>query len=207
MPGDIPPQDQRAFNRRLIESLESLDIRYAIGGSIAAMAYSEPRYTVDVDLMVQIDLDNLRSFIEHIEGWGVYVDPFETVLEYNLPNALPISIVDGFSSTKADIYVARDTGLDVSAMQRRAWLRMYETPPLDAWFLAPEDVILYKLDYYRQSEGNSPKHPIDIARMLVLVGNELDRDYLTHWANEIGVLSLWNALWDEFQARPQRKSS
>ena len=48
MPGDIPQQDQR-LNRRLIEALESLGINYAIGGSVAAMAYSEPRYTVDVD--------------------------------------------------------------------------------------------------------------------------------------------------------------
>ena len=205
MPGDIPEQDQRGFNRRLIETLESLEIRYAIGGSVAAMAYSEPRYTVDVDLMVQVDLENLEQFIARVERWGVYVDPFESILEFNLPNALPVSIVDGLSSTKADVYIARDVGIDVSAMQRRRRMRMYETPPLDAWFLSAEDVILYKLDYYRQSEGNSPKHPIDIAKMLAVTGNELDQDYLVHWAELLGAGNLWRVLWDEFQARPKRE--
>jgi len=52
MPGDVDPHDQRAFNVRLVEALEELGIPYGIGGSVAAMAYSQPRYTVDVDLMI-----------------------------------------------------------------------------------------------------------------------------------------------------------
>ena len=53
MPGNpISPEDQRDFNRRLIATLEALGVVYAIGGSVAAMMYSEPRLTIDVDLMV-----------------------------------------------------------------------------------------------------------------------------------------------------------
>jgi hypothetical protein len=46
----ISPDDQRAFNLRLITTLESLGVTYAIGGSVAAMMYSEPRFMIDVDL-------------------------------------------------------------------------------------------------------------------------------------------------------------
>jgi hypothetical protein len=60
-------------------------------------------------------------------------------------------------------------------------------------------VILYKLDYFRQSEGVSQKHPIDISKMLAVVGDQLDLAYLEHWAGHIGVLDLWQALWDEFR--------
>ena len=46
MPGNpISPEDQRDFNRRLIATLEELGVVYAIGGSVAAMMYSEPRLT------------------------------------------------------------------------------------------------------------------------------------------------------------------
>ena len=56
----ILPEDQRDFQRRLIATLEELEVVYAIGGSIAAMMYSEPRLTIDVDLMVAASLNKLN---------------------------------------------------------------------------------------------------------------------------------------------------
>lgn len=192
MLGDLT--DQNGFNRRLIKLLESLAVDYAIGGSVAAMIYSEPRFTVDVDMMIQVNMERLAQVISAIETWGVYVDPFEAVVEFNLDAALPISVVDGSTGTKADLYVARSAGLDVSAMARRHRLKIYDAPALDAWFLSPEDVILYKLDYFRQSEGTSQKHPIDIAKMMRTLRSELDIAYLDEWANLLNVTSYWMPL-------------
>ncbi len=200
---NIPSEDQQAFNRLLIHLLEELNLPYAIGGSIAAMRYSETRYTRDIDIMFQTDRAGLAQLIESVEALQVYIDPLETVLEYNLPGKLPVSIVDGGTGLKADLYVAQGGGLDLSAMSRRRQLSLYKDPPMDAWFLAPENVILYKLDYFKQSDGASQKHPIDIAKMLAVVGDELDLPYLEHWAAELGVLELWGALWDEFHRPPQ----
>ncbi len=56
----ISPDDQRAFNLRLIATLEALGVIYAIGGSVAAMMYSEPRFTIDVDLMISSE-DAIRA--------------------------------------------------------------------------------------------------------------------------------------------------
>lgn len=199
MTGDlIPPEDQRAFNQLLIHLLEEHHLPYAIGGSIAAMRYSETRYTKDIDVLFQANQTELALFVESVEALQVYIDPIETILEYNLPGKLPVNIVDGRTGLKADLYIARIVGLDQSAMSRRRRRSLYENPPIDAWFLAPEDVILYKLDYFRQSEGASQKHPIDIAKMLAVVGDALDQPYLEHCAAELGVLALWQALWDEF---------
>ncbi len=52
---NIPSEDQQAFNHLLIHLLEELNLPYAIGGSIAAMRYSETRYTRDIDIMFQTD--------------------------------------------------------------------------------------------------------------------------------------------------------
>jgi hypothetical protein len=133
MIGDSPGaflQDQRNFNRRLVETLERLSIEYGV---------------------------------------------------------------------KADLYVAAPTGIDQSAMSRKRRMPLYSNPYIEAWFLAPENVILYKLDYFKQSEGASQKHPIDIAKMLAVIGHELDLTYLEEWARITGVLELWQALWDEFK--------
>jgi len=149
--------------------------------------------------MLRVDLSKLEVVVNEIESWQVYIDPFETLFEFVLPGRLPINVVDGMSGLKADLYVAQPDGLDQSAMSRRRRMQMYREPALEAWILAPENVILYKLDYFKQSGGVSQKHPIDISKMLGVMGKELDLAYLEHWTREIGVLDLWLALWDEFQ--------
>ena len=200
MTGDGKIQrDQGNFNRRLIQLLEQLQVSYAIGGSVAAMIYSEPRSTIDIDLMMQADLPIIELVVNAIEKWEVYVDPLETIIEFNLPSQLPINVMDGTIGVKADIYIARSVGFDQSAMSRKQRKQLYRNPDFDAWFLSPEDVILYKLDYFRQSEGVSQKHPIDIAKMLGVIGDQLDFDYLDHWARELSVLDLWHALLQEFR--------
>jgi len=200
MPGNpISPEDQRDFNRRLIATLEELGVVYAVGGSVAAMMYSEPRLTIDVDVMVAAPLNQLSQLVKEIQSWPVYISPFETIVETSIPYGLPFNIIDGTIGTKADLYIAKNTGLDASAMARRRRLDWDRETGAEAWFLSPEDVILYKLSYYRQGGEVAQKHPTDIANMLDLMGSQLDLAYLVQWAAEIGVADLWQALWDEFQ--------
>jgi len=100
---------------------------------------------------------------------------------------------------KADFFVAKNFGLDASAMSHRRRLKADNLTGAEAWFLSPEDVILYKLSYYRQGGELSQKHPFDIFKMLSVVSDQLDLDYMKKWAAEIGVADLWETLWDEFQ--------
>ncbi len=195
----ISPDDQRAFNLRLIATLEALDVTYVIGGSVAAMMYSQPRFTIDVDLMVSAPLDQLNQLVQEVQSWQVYVTPFEAILETNLPSGMPFNIIDGTIGTKADLYIVKNTGLDASAMARRRRLVWDRETGAAAWFLSPEDVILYKLSYYRQGGEVAQKHPTDIANMLDVIGSQLDLAYIDQWAAEIGVADLWQVLWDEFQ--------
>ena len=67
-------------------------------------------------------------------------------------------------------------------------------PGRDAFFARPEDVILYKLLYFR--EGGSDRHLRDIAGMLAVSGSELDMEYLADWARRLAVSDLWEATRD-----------
>jgi hypothetical protein len=192
------PGAQREFIARIVEALERLRISYAIGGSVAAMEYSEARLTVDVDVMLLAQVDELARLVDEVTSWKIYVAPLEAILEQDIPHGLPFNIYDAEAGTKADLYVVQPAGLSGSAMTRRRRIKDSQSG-LDAWFLAPEDVILYKLDYFRKSGGVSQKHPKDISKMLAVVRDQLDLAYIDHWAAEVGVLDLWRALWDEFQ--------
>ena len=60
----LTSDDLRSFNRRLISALEKLGVVYAIGGSVAAMIYSEPRLTIDVDLMIAASLGKISQLVK-----------------------------------------------------------------------------------------------------------------------------------------------
>jgi hypothetical protein len=202
MPGKLSsPDDQRGFYQRLIEVLEKLEIPYAIGGSVAAMVYSEPRLTIDIDVMLDAQPRDLKRLTDEISAWQIYVSPLETILETSIPHGLPFNVMDGALGTKADFYVAKSSGVDAAAMARRRRMTWDTQTGSEAWFLSPEDVILYKLSYYRLGGEVSQKHPIDISKMLAVLGAGLDLAYIEHWAKEIGVADLWQALWDEFEKK------
>ena len=67
----ISPDDQRAFNLRLIATLEAQSVTYAIGGSVAAMMYSGPRFTIDVDLMISAPLDQLSQLVREVQSYHI----------------------------------------------------------------------------------------------------------------------------------------
>lgn len=56
--------------RRVAGVLEQLNIPYRITGSMATIAYGEPRFTNDIDIVVQLRLDQERIDRDYIESWS-----------------------------------------------------------------------------------------------------------------------------------------
>ncbi|MDQ3555937.1 MAG: hypothetical protein M3409_04050 [Gemmatimonadota bacterium] len=117
-------ESQGEILRYVVEALEDLQIPDAIVGSIASIAYGEPRSTRDIDVVVDLQ--------------------------------------------RADV------------------------PRLRSRFSAPEELILKKLEYYRS--GESPKHLRDIAAMLQISGEEIDRGRIEEEAATLGLGELWKAV-------------
>lgn len=49
------------FYRYLVDALERTGIPYRIVGSMASIAYGEPRYTNDIDVIVRLDLNQVDA--------------------------------------------------------------------------------------------------------------------------------------------------
>ena len=77
----------------------------------------------------------------------------------------------------------RDTPFDRSRFARARPLRPAES--YEAAFASAEDVIIKKMEYYR--EGASEKHLRDIGGMLKVSGAEIDRGYIGEWADRLGL--------------------
>ena len=58
-----------------MEPLERLGLEYMITGSVASMAYGEPRLTVDIDLVLELSRDEIESFRAAFSGADFSVPP------------------------------------------------------------------------------------------------------------------------------------
>jgi hypothetical protein len=95
--------------------------------------------------------------------------------------------VDGL---KVDVILPEQTEFSVVRMQRAVRLR--PAPDYEASFGSPEDVILKKLDFYR--EGGSEKHLRDIASMIKILGDKLDVTYIELWARKLDLSDEWHVV-------------
>jgi hypothetical protein len=169
----------------LVETLEGLCIDYMIVGSHASIYYGEPRFTQDVDVVVELTPQALSRLLERFPSSDFYVS--EETARDALARRGQFNIIHGASAVKIDVFFGKDTDYDHVRFARRQRLPL--VPGRDAYFARPEDIILYKLLYFR--EGGSDRHLRDIAGILAVSGTELDRGYIVHWARQLRVGDLW----------------
>jgi hypothetical protein len=171
--------------RRVTGAFEALRIPYLVTGSMATIAYGEPRFTRDIDVVVRLekhDVDRLRSFFPEED---FYLSP-EVACEA-IGRCGQFNILHPRSGLKIDVMIAGSSEFDESRFSRARTLST--GPSSEAVFASPEDVIIKKLEYYRQ--GESDKHLRDIAGVVQVMGDELDREYVETWARRFGLESLW----------------
>ena len=121
--------------------------------------------------------------------------PYAVAIRERLHEARPQSfnVIDPRGGWKADCYLLRDEDFDRSAFERRRPLPFAAAVEAQLWVYAPEDVILYKLLYYKMSNGISVKHLRDIPGMPINIDRSsqtLDRGYMSHWAGRLSVLRV-----------------
>ena len=89
-----------------------------------------------------------------------------------------------------DVIIRQQTPFDDSRFARSR--RIYPAESFDASFAAPEDVIIKKMEYYK--EGGSDKHLRDVGGILRVSGEEIDRGYIDEWARRLGLTDIWEAI-------------
>lgn len=96
-----------------------------------------------------------------------------------------------------DVTVRKETPFDRSRFARARRLRPAET--YQAAFASAEDVIIKKMEYYR--EGGSEKHLRDITGMLRISGAEIDDTYIAEWADRLGLRPIWDMIQQRLKDR------
>ncbi len=173
--------------RHLVSVLEELDLPYALAGSIASMAYGEPRATLDIDVVVRLTQTDIERLKTRFPSDEFYLDV--EAAEEAIAEGSQFNIIHPASGLKIDIFVEGDEVERVQIEDRR---RMPALPGLTAAFSPPEELILKKLVYYR--EGGSEKHLRDIRAMLKISGDEIDLARVDRGAKALDLLEVWTAV-------------
>ena len=98
-----------------------------------------------------------------------------------------INVDTGF---KVDVFVPHDTPFERSALARRRTVTMPDQPDEPIVLYSPEDVILFKLRWYRLGNEVSAQQLQDVRGVFRSQGDSLDQAYLDHWAADLGVSDL-----------------
>ena len=170
---------------RLAEVFERLAIPYRVTGSMASIAYGEPRFTNDVDIVAQLRPAQADEFSAAFPAPEFYCSP--EAVRQAARECFQFNVLHPASGLKADVIVVGDTPFDRSRFARGQ--RLLTDAAREAWFASPEDVILKKLAYFQQ--GGSEKHLRDIVGILKVQADAIDGAYIAEWVARLGVGEEW----------------
>ncbi len=174
--------------RLIVGILEKLELRYFVTGSVAAIYYGEPRFTNDIDVVVDLPEHCIPEFVASFPQDEFYVSEEgvrRAVRRRGACNAIHMA-----SSLKIDFMFAAENHFNRNRFERAK--RVEPDEGLTAFFASAEDVILKKMDFFR--EGGSEKHLRDITGILMVSGDELDHEYIENWADQMGLETIWRTI-------------
>jgi hypothetical protein len=177
-------QDPTAIAALLAQILNTANIPYYITGGVAAIAHGEPRATIDLDVVISIDLADLPTLAANFETQGFYVAGLTDVLAGSL-RCLNITHLETIENI--DLMISGQEEYDLIKFDRK---RLYTLPGSGEVAIAsPEDVIISKLIWRRGSQ--SDKQWRDILGVLKVQQEKLDFTYLQSWVERFGLEQDW----------------
>jgi len=157
----------------IVNTLARLGARYALTGSLAAVAHGVGRAVGDVDLVADLTPQQTTELASQLLP-RYAVD--QSMVEMALRERTFFSLIDLTMLLKVDIVLPRDRALDRSALHRaRPTTIALDLPPLP--LITPEDLILFKLE---RAAAIWPRRSVDWydLQYLLKFRKDLDHAYL-----------------------------
>ncbi|MBV9385334.1 MAG: hypothetical protein JOZ78_02785 [Chroococcidiopsidaceae cyanobacterium CP_BM_ER_R8_30] len=199
--GKIVEAESISLALRMAEILDALGIPYLIGGSVASSILGEPRATLDVDIVADLQLSHVQPLVSVMTG-EFFIDEMMVVEAIEHKSSFNVIHLD--TMQKVDIFILSDQPLAQSEMQRRQQLVINQrsagaasgSAPVSAqnperliWLSSPEDIILQKLLWYRLGHQVSDRQWRDVLGVLKVQAT-LDFGYLAQWSETLGLENL-----------------
>ncbi len=179
-------QDPRELLVAIARELNGEKIPYFVTGGMAVFVWGRPRFTADIDIVVQLKERDIAGLLEVLRGLTKinYID--ESALRRGLLQGGGFNFIDGVSGIKADFLLPPPEDKNAELEFKRRVVK--DIGGEKVYFISPEDLILRKAIWYRESE--SSKQLEDIKSIFKNSGKNLDRVYLKKLAEKLDVLEI-----------------
>jgi hypothetical protein len=173
----------------VIDVLEAVDARYAIWGGLAVLAFGEPRFTQDMDVLLRGDSLVIGPFLRRLYELHFYADT--AVVQNAVIGGGFFNVIHEHYAIKVDFYVPVEPDL-LAMIAERIYLPFDEARR--AAYITATSVIAAKLRAYMDS--GSTRHLDDIAAIVRVQGRKLEVARLDHLAAGLGCYGVWRGLWE-----------
>jgi len=161
--------------KRVTQALEKHKIPYMLSGSLALNAYSIPRMSLDIDIVIELLEEHLNDFFEIFKN-DYYIDKI-TVKEETKRHGM-FNVIDHKTGFKVDFILKKETEYRNFEFARR---RREPIADFQVWIVSPEDLIISKIDWIQQFQ--SDKQLSDIHNLLAIPG--LEMNYIASWCKKL----------------------
>jgi len=167
--------------RDVSQRLDGGAIPFMLTGSMAMNYYAQPRFTRDIDVVVELETADVDKIV-HLFHPDYYVSR-EAVAE-SIHHRSMFNLIHNESIVKVDFVIRKDQPFRQLEFERRVRIRIED---FETWIVTREDLILSKLYWARDSR--SERQFGDIKN---LIATECDRRYISQWAQDLGIGELWD---------------
>jgi hypothetical protein len=173
--------DELTILKLVASRLDAAGISYMLTGSIAAGYYAQPRMTRDVDVVVELELGDAQRVAELFTP--EFLVDAETVAVAIARRAI-FNLIHIAAAVKVDFIIRKDLPYRREEFRRR---RQVMIDGQQMWLVTPEDIILSKLEWARDSRSELQLRDV---RALLRAVQVLDQVYLERWSRDLGIADL-----------------
>lgn len=160
----MAPSDPLEVGLALADCFERAGVPYALGGALAYGLWGVPRATIDVDVNLFVEGDQLGRVVDALRSLGIEIDP---TLARAQSEATGL-IVTHWGPFRLDLFTP-SISFSWEAMRTRV---RHVVEGHSAYFLSAEAIAVFKLLFFRT------KDIADLERLLAVQGARLDRAYV-----------------------------
>ncbi len=154
-------------------------------GSFASAHYGAPRSTLDIDFVIAANPAQLRTFVQSLPS-GEYYSDLDAALEAHRRQSL-FNVIDLATGWKIDLIIRKSRAFSQEEFSRRQLVTVQGLPLFVA---SAEDVLIAKLEWSKLA--TSQRQIEDVAAILRLRWEALDRTYLEKWIPDLGLKQEWS---------------
>jgi hypothetical protein len=183
---ELPMQSMHDL-REVLRIFTALGIPYALGGSMASSIHGIRRDTLDADITAE-PFPGKESQLAAAFGPDYYLSL--PSIQQAVRQRSSFNIINTSTGFKVDVFIRKDRPFEQSAMSRRLSVELPDAPGEFLVLHTAEDVILFKLWWYRLGQESTTQQWTDVLGVLKVQAGKLDQAYLDHWAADLGVGDL-----------------